>query len=680
MKKRGEATKLRPLLWAACPLATGTLLNADRVPGWVPAAALLLAAWRVWVAWRPAQALRLPGTLTRSLLAAVMVAAVLARFHTLNGLSAGTALLILMGASKLLETSVRRDALIVVAVALFLLLAAVLDRQNLVRAPLYLGQVWICCAALAVIGYEPPSGTSEAGTAGSFDDRSALKLAARTLLLAAPLALVLFIFFPRLAGAFWALPRGELATTGLSDTMNPGSITELTTSYDIAFRVRFEGALPPPAMRYWRGPVLHNFDGYTWRRTYAGPYRRPPLEYLGAPYRYRVLLEPSSQRWWFTLDRVRQRPDAAVFLTEDDELIGAQPVRDTTAYSVVSYTNVRSTAPLTAGPRRRDTQPVPGNPRSLAFARELRERAGSDSAYVSAVLDFLRTGGFQYTLTPPPLGANAVDDFLFGTRRGFCGHFASAFVALMREAKVPAHVVTGYLGGEWNPVGGYLIVRQSDAHAWAEVWLDGRGWTRVDPTAVVEPERLNRGILDLLPNAVSAEARLLRASSWLTALLQNWDAANDWWTEHVLKFDFKAQIGILERLGIDSPDASDLGWALAGGLLLWMGWIAWQHARGSPRPRRDRLTLAYSRLCDKLRRVGIARAPHQGPLAFAEIVGQRRPDLATPVGTLLRHYAQLRFGAISATAHAAAVSTFERAVRRLNVRVAGARAKETQHR
>src|SRR6185437_5767641 len=171
--------------------------------------------------------------------------------------------------------------------------------------------------------------------------------------------------------------------------------------------------------------------------------------------------------------------------------------------------------------------------------------------------------------------------------------------------------------GEWNPVGGYLIVRQSDAHAWAEVWLEGSGWTRVDPTAVVEPERLNRGILDLLPNAVSAEARLVRSSSWLTGLLQRWDAANDWWTERVLKFDFRAQLGILQRLGIDSPDASDLGWALAGGLLLWMVWIAWQHARGSPRPPRDRLTLAYSRLCAKLGRVGIVRAPHQGPLAYA---------------------------------------------------------------
>ena len=202
--------------------------DADRVPAWVSVAALVLVGWRMWAALRPARGLRLPGTLVRTLLAAVMVLGVLARFHTLNGLSAGTALLILMGASKLLETSSQRDELIVVAVSLFLLLAAVLDRQNLLRTPLYLVQVWICCTAIAVIGYAPTSARREPGTARGFDDRSALKLAARTLLLATPLALLMFLFFPRLAGAFWALPRGDLATTGLSDTMTPGSITRLT--------------------------------------------------------------------------------------------------------------------------------------------------------------------------------------------------------------------------------------------------------------------------------------------------------------------------------------------------------------------------------------------------------------------------------------------------------------------
>lgn len=670
MKKPLELTTLRPLVWASVAFALGVLLNADRVPSWVPLAALLLAAWRVWVGWRPNRSLRLPGTLARTALAMLLVAAVLVRFRTLNGLSAGTALLVLMGAGKLLETRSRRDELIVVGASLFLLLAACLDRQELLRTPLYLAHVWICCAAIAVIAYAAPPGpplrkTRESSPAKPFDERSALLLAGRTLLLAMPLALVLFVFFPRIAGAFWAVPRSDAALTGLSDTMSPGSITELASSGDIAFRVRFEGAAPPQVTRYWRGLVLHDFDGFTWRRRIRFFPMRAGSQYSGAEYRYRVSLEPSSQRWWFALDRPKEKPDADVFLTSDDELIGRNPVRDATAYTVVSNTDVRSTAPLSEDLRRLDTTPLRGNPRSSAFARELRGRSAGDQAYVEAVLDFLRTGGFQYTLTPPPLGADSVDEFLFSTRQGFCGHFASAFVALMRAGGLPAHVVTGYLGGDWNPIGGYLVVRQSDAHAWAEVWIEGRGWTRVDPTAVVAPGRLNRGILDLLPDAGSAPARLLHASTWLTAIQQRWDAANTWWREHVVKFDLSAQLDLLKRLGVESPDARDLGYAFAGGLLLWMFWVAWQIGRGAPGARPDRLALAYSRLCRKLQDAGLAREPHQGPLAYADAVAANRPDLALSIRPLLEQYARLRFG--PATADASEIAALEQSVKRLRV-------------
>jgi protein-glutamine gamma-glutamyltransferase len=666
MKKAIELTALRPLLWATAACGAGTLLSVDRVPAWVPVAALVLAGWRIWVAARPTRSQRLPGAAVRNFLAILLIAAVLVTFRALNGLSAGTALLILMGGCKLLETRSRRDLFVVVGAALFLLLAACLDRQDLLRAPLYLGQVWLCCAALAVIAYAPTATEGPVFDQG-FDNRSAVLLAGRTLLLAAPLAIVLFVFFPRLAGAFWSLPRGDTASTGLSDTMSPGSITDLTASYEIAFRARFEGAAPPPAMRYWRGPVLHNFDGYTWRRLYATPYVRPTLEYLGKPYRYQVILEPSSQRWWFALDTLQHPPPGDTVLTDDNELISRQPITDTTVYKGVSYTSVKFTSPLPEISRRRDTATPPRNPHSREFARELRARSGSDGAYVAAVLEFLRTGGFKYTLTPPPLGADSVDEFLFNTRLGFCGHFASAFVVLMRAAGVPAHVVTGYLGGDWNPVGGYFVVRQSDAHAWAEVWLEGRGWTRVDPTAVVEPGRLDRGILDLLPEAGSAQARLVRRSTWLTALVQRWDAANAWWTEHVVKFDFRSQIGILESLGIDSPDARDLGWAFAAGLLLWMAWIAWEYGRSPGGPPQDRVALAYARLCRKLAKAGLGRAPHQGPLAYADTVSLRRPDLASSLRPLLEQYAHLRFGSGSHDPDELQILTFERRIRNLKV-------------
>jgi len=569
---------LRPLLWTCAVFAGGVLLHADRVPPWAAAVALLLMAWRLLSAYRSGSQ---PGVAARALLALVLVAIVIVRFHTLNGLAAGTTLLLLMAGLKLLETRAARDQFVMVGAGLFLLLAACLDRQELVRAPLYGLQAWLCCGALAVIA--APATTA----------RAAFALAGRALLYAVPLALLLFVFFPRLPGAFWAIPRGDLAVSGLSDTMTPGSIGQLATSYDPAFRVQFSGPAPPPPERYWRGPVLHEFDGQSWRRIPAELRAHRSPEYLGIPYRYRVQLEPSRQRWWFALDTPTQAPDARVFLTYDDLLVGAEPLTDPVSFDEISYTQTRITQPLDAAARRQDTAlPRTGNPRTHELATSLRERAGSDAALIEAVLDYLRTGGFVYSLEPERLGPDAIDDFLFRTRVGFCGHYASAFVVLMRAAGVPARVVTGYLGGEWIPYGGYLLVRQSEAHAWAEVWLEGRGWLRVDPTAVVAPERLQRRLLDLMPQELSARARLLHASPWLNEWLQRWDAANAWWTNHVVKFDYEAQLGLLERLGIRSPDARSLGWAFMLALCLWLAVIAWQVGRSIRPARPDPLARA----------------------------------------------------------------------------------------
>ncbi len=593
-----EGQDQRALLWATAAFAGGMLLHVDRQPTWVSAAALVLVVWRLAAA---RGRVPLPGVVARTLLAAAVVIAVLVRFRTLNGLPAGTALLALMAGLKLLETHRRRDRFVLVGAGLFLLLAACLDRQSLVRAPLYLGEAWLACAALAVIA------------SARLPGRAAVVLAARTLLLALPLAVLLFLFFPRLAGSFWAVPRGDEAVTGLSDTMSPGGIGKLSTSYDVAFRARFEGELPPNEERYWRGPVLHYFDGATWSRGAGGWRTRAALEFAGRPYRYRVALEPSRLHWWFALDTPAQSPDPGVALTRDYELLAARPVSDPISFEALSYTATRGAGPLTAWERLENTAlPRGRNPRTLELARDLRARAASDAAVVTATLGFLRNGGFVYSLEPERLGTEQVDDFLFRTRTGFCGHYASAFVVLMRAAGVPARVVTGYLGGEWNPSGGYLMVRQADAHAWAEVWLEGRGWTRVDPTAVVEPERLQRGALELLPEAMAATTRLLRATPWLVHLLQRWDAANAWWNDRVVRFDYAAQIDVLERLGIRSPDARTVGWAFVLVLLGWLGLIAW-HLGRSMRPRRpDAVARAYALLCRKLSRTGLVRAPHQG--------------------------------------------------------------------
>ena len=652
--KNGQS--LVPLLWTTAALVGGVLLHIDRVPLWASAAAFLGVGWRFAAELRP---VRLPSPFAKIGVTLLLIIAVIAQFRTVNGLSAGTALLVVMGSLKLLETHAPRDRNIVIGSALFLLLAACLDRQSLMRAPLYLVQAWLCCAAL---------GVTTRGNIG-MDNRTVALLAARSLALALPLALVLFLFFPRMAGAFWTLPQLESATTGLSDSMSPGSISSLGESDEPAFRVHFESTPPPPEERYWRGPVLHDFDGYTWRQLPGQSYVRSPLQYIGKEYRYTVRLEPSSERWWFSLDTVTDTPDRRrVQLTFDQQLIARERVTQLISYTAVSYTQTRSEGPIPLVAHRVDTRlPENRNLRSVNLAREMRARVSSDQQYVAAVLDLFRRGGFEYTLTPPLLNLDSVDDFLFNTKRGFCGHYASAFVTLMRAAGIPSRVVTGYLGGEWNPIRQYFLVRQSDAHAWAEVWLDGRGWTRVDPTAVVAPERLRRGLFDLLPDSASAANRTLRELHWLNSLRQQWDAANDWWNERVVKFDMRTQFDVLKWLGFDEPDWRVLGYLLASGLIAWLLVIAWHVSRTARSAPADRLARAYQRLCNKLARAGAPREPHEGPLAYGMTIASRRPDLSAAASVLLTDYAGLRFGNdLAGIARPAAVAAFEKAVARFH--------------
>ena len=317
MRSQAEPLALKSLGWACAAFAGGLLLHIDRVPAWASLTCALLIVWRLAAV---RQGLWLPGPLLRSLLAVAMAAVVLARFHTLNGLSAGTTLLLLMAALKLLETRRTRDELVLIGAGLFLLLAACLDRQELARVPLYGLQVWACCAALWQCSPRP-----------SLTCARRARAAGRTLLIAIPLAVALFVFFPHLPGSFWAIPRGSAALTGLSDSMTPGSITQLVADYSVAFRVQFEGERPA-ALLYWRGPVLHEFDGRTWRRAEASFHSRPHLQFLGEPVRYRVALEPTRQRCWFGLDLPAQAAGTRTSLSYDYTLLATDPVNEPIAY------------------------------------------------------------------------------------------------------------------------------------------------------------------------------------------------------------------------------------------------------------------------------------------------------------------------------------------------------------
>jgi transglutaminase-like putative cysteine protease len=643
------ASRRRAMHWVLGAYLLGALLQLGQVPLWVIAMACGGAVWALAAAYGRA---RLPGRLFKVSLTLALTGTVLAIFHTLNGLSAGAALLVLMGAIKLLEATSRRDRLIVVGVAFYLLLAACLGSQELARTPLYLLQAWVCCTALLLAAH--PDAAPSSATAG--------RLSARSLIFAVPLALLLFVLFPRLSGSFWSLGPSTRAQSGLSDTMSPGSISELGNSAEPVFRVWFSGAPPPLQERYWRGPVLHDFDGYSWTRLHGASYQPEALRYLGPDYRYQIRLEADSTPWWPALDTVRSANAPGTSITPDRQLVSYRPVHDAITYTAVSYTATESHDPLSRVARHFDSDyPRQRNPRSQALAVRLRAAAPDVPAFVNSVLNLFRAGHFEYTLTPPLLDLNSVDDFLFNTRRGFCGHFASAFAMLMRAGGVPARVVTGYQGGEWNPIGGYLLIRRSDAHAWVEVWEDGRGWVRVDPTAVAAPERLRRGILDLLPGAGSASERLLHEFSWLQQGHQAWDALDAWWGTQVVAYNYGSQLRLLNWLGFGAPGWQQLGWLLAASLAVWMVVIGWQFGRVLPAGGPDRLARAYLRLCARLARAGPLRQPHQGPLAYAATVdGDSQP--AQQARELLNRYAHLRYGSNAPTA--AQLRDFERRVSR----------------
>jgi transglutaminase-like putative cysteine protease len=536
-----------------------------------------------------------------------------------------------------------------------MLLAGALATQSLIRIPFYLLTVWGACAAIAVV----------ADRGGALTPKAALRLSARALAMSVPLATACFLFFPRVAGGFWALQRGDEAISGLSGEMTPGGIGRLALDYVPAFRVRFEDKPPPPPDLYWRGPVLNDFDGFTWRRGRGTYHPGSQLQMVGAPTRYHVTLEPSQQRWLFALDTVDTVSHRDVFISfQDRQLSVLEPIASTISYDAVSYLQTRSHGSLANSGRRLETAlPPDRNPRARALALDLRARTGSDAEFARVALDWFRDNGLVYTLEPGVTTIDSVDTTLFDSKLGFCGHFASAYATMMRAAGVPARIVTGYLGGEWNPVGGYFLVRQSDAHAWTEIWLEGTGWMRIDPTTVVAPGRLQSGIFDLLAESFSGRSSFWR-STWIIRLDHLWDGANQWWQERVVGFNLRSQLDLLRKLGFDSPSWQQLGWAFTAGRVAWIAWVSLALRRGVARKKPDRIGRAWLRATRKLARVAPARAPAEGPMEYARRVGAVRPDLAASIEQLASLYARLRFGRDASRQD---VANFEREVRNLAV-------------
>jgi transglutaminase-like putative cysteine protease len=578
------------------------------LPLWVSLTSCVTLLWRARIT---LQGKRMPPLWLLLPVSIIAMAGVYRSFHTLLGRDAGVAMLALLLTFKLLEMHARRDLFVVIFLSLFLLLTNFFYSQTLLTAAAMMVTLTVLLTAQMSFQYT--------GAVPPLLRR--LRAAATVVLLAAPLALLMFIGFPRLQGPLWGLPGdAHSAHTGMTDTMAPGSVSALATSDELAFRVRFKGPVPDQSQLYWRGIVLSDYDGRTWTRINRRrlPRERIQIQAGGAAISHEITLEPTGKRWLFALE-----------LSGPDLDIPGQTVNSSNELEFSTYANIGErlrydthawlSFRIQANATPEQLQPwlaLPAgfNPRTLELARQLRQPSGLGSS--QAVLEMFRKQPFSYTLEPPLLGRDAVDDFLFSSRAGFCEHYAGAYVVLMRAIGVPARVVTGYQGGELNPIDGYLSVRQSDAHAWAEIWLPGAGWKRVDPTGAVAPERIRSNLAHALPQkAPFGFTPLLELEndphSWLAQLRFQVAALNNAWNQWVLDYNPDRQRSFLEELGAAfGHPASMAGLALAAGLIWW-----WQRRRSQVQP--DPLDALYQAFCRQQMRYGVTRAAHEGPLSYA---------------------------------------------------------------
>jgi len=625
------------LPWLLVAVLATAAPHAGHLPPWLSLLAATLLLWRVWL-WR--QQGKLPPRALLVLLTLTAVAAIGWHYRTLFGRDAGVALLFLFMAAKPMEIRTRRDALVLVMLGYFLLLTHFFYAQTIPVGAWLLATATLLSAVLIRLY----GGALPAAQIGA--------LAARITLQALPLALLLFVLFPRVAGPLWGLPQDAFAgVSGLSDRMAPGSLSSLVQSGAITMRVRFADGIPAQSDLYWRGPVFDDYDGLTWR-----PSPSPTGKTTAAPdiaatagarsVSYEMTLEPHKQRWLLALDLPTTLPPGAE-LSGRLAALAREPVRNRGLYrftSTLDFSANRAESPAVL--EQALQLPEGFNPRARALAAGWRGDAPEE--IINRALRFFGEQSFAYTLQPPLLGRDAVDDFLFSARRGFCEHYAGAFVFLMRAAGVPARVVAGYQGGEENPVDGYLVVRQSDAHAWAEVWLAGRGWQRVDPTAAVAPARVERGVASALPADDALPLAMRLDAAWLRALRYRWEAANNSWNQWVLGYTPERQRETLARLrsGFGQIDWRTLTLWLGAAAGVALGALAAAALRR--RTPRDPAEREWQRFCRHLQRRGVIRADWEGPLAFAARVAAERPPLAALTAAAAGHYALLRYGEGSA--------------------------------
>ncbi|WP_251359257.1 DUF3488 and transglutaminase-like domain-containing protein [Kangiella sp. TOML190] len=560
---------------------------------------------------------------------------VYAYFKTISGRDAGVSLICLMYCFKLLESKSYRDATLVLFISFFVMVMAFLFNQSIAMG-LYLliAMAAILSAIVALNSLQGISGIRNLG-----------RISGTALLQALPIMLVLFLLFPRLPGPLWAMPDSSQAGTGISDSMSPGDIGALTTFDDPAFRAKFKGQAPSATDMYWRAMVFSDYDGFTWREGPRAPTRTNRLPPFEPSYEYQVQMEPNKSRWLFGLEQLASSPKGT-FLFNDLTWRRPQKIINQFSYNAQAVKYDYQGVELESFKRRINLQlPDDGNLRTRQWAQTLFQQANGTQDFINRVLNHINQRQYYYTLTPEVLEEEVVDGFWFGTQEGFCEHYAGAFVFIMRAAGIPTRVVTGYQGGEYNPYGDYYLIRQSDAHAWTEVWVENQGWLRVDPTAAIDPSRVEADL----------RSRANRRDSWfedkmigfdlpqgfLAKLQMRWDAIKSFWDDTLMGYGQDQQNDWLSKLGIKADQWRYLGYGLVATLILsgliFGLWLLRKSAR------RDVIEKYYERLKQELVKSGTEIPSHYGPMAILDRLKGNHPELHAKFATPIKYYIKIRY-------------------------------------
>ncbi len=616
------------LYWLLASLALILAIHTPNLPIWVTASCGLFGGWRYFAVNQP---LLMPNRWLLMLLSLLVGLAVLLSFKGQFGRDASLSLLVLMTVLKLLETRVIRDYIFTVMLAYFLIGNLFLFNQSMLTFALSIPPLILLTATLIHVSLKSPQNW-----------QFLLKLAGKMLLQSVPVMLILFVLFPRIPGPLWGIPQDAYSgMTGLGDNLKFGNISNLTINSSVAFRVQFKGKLPPNNQLYWRGPVLWHQNGNEWLMPSKRiGLRNEILATTGTAFDYTITLEPHNRNWLLLLDMPTLAPAGGNF-THDYSAVSNQPVRKRIRYSASSHPNYQLGTTLGEREQVLSLQFTEGeNPRTFELVKSWQDL--SPQQKINKALQMFRDQPFIYTLRPPILSENPIDEFLFNTKRGFCEHYATSFVYLMRAAGVPARIVTGYQGGELNPNGNYLIVRQSDAHAWTEVWLQGQGWVRVDPTAAVSPERIEQGISEALRD--NSELPLLARGDYplLKKAFLNFDSINNSWNQWVLGYDDKKQLEFLNQLTGKKLGLSDLVFWMTGAIVLVMvatSYFLFRQVKAKLNPAQQ----LYQQYLHKLKRVNLQPTTGEGALDFASRAAQSLPSHQQQILQIASSYNALQY-------------------------------------